>query len=54
MTQFINYQQMDATQKLVFNKTGWADEKFQITEQEFNLMMDEIVLKQEQQIEEEV
>lgn len=50
---YINYQKMDSLQRNIFNKTGWADECFCITEQEFNLMMDEIVFKQEQQIEED-
>lgn len=61
MTTFINYTKMSPLQQHQFNKTGYADKEFVMSQDDFNMLLDEIVasqhkqaMQQEQQIEEDV
>ena len=54
MTTYIHYTKMSPLQQHLFNKTGYADKEFVMTQDDFNMLVDEIVHKQVMQQQQEL
>lgn len=46
MTNYINYAQMSPIQRLAFNKSGYADEEFKMSESEWQDMLESVLSKE--------